>query len=313
VKFVRAFSTTSGVRRTLSPSNRTCSASKPIKINSTANSSCILPTTSNRVTTTAESVQRDPNNISIPKIPINNPRNTETLKNFLAEEVIAEIEKSTNVKKLLLDLPPARSGLKNSMVLIGHPNSSKRVLTRGSGSFNSFKTEITLRSYKPNPVAFAIIGLGVWLLFVKKINWQSWIPILLAGLASSFVCVALDKWFYGTWVCTPYNYYFQNITNGAAANSGVSPWWYYSVMFFEQAVPPISIVLLMCFAIGIYLQPKSVFSFSILVFLVGHFLVGHKEMRFLFPMWFAMIYLFAIGLEFLLSKFSSNKFVKIVM
>jgi len=157
-------------------------------------------------------------------------------------------------------------------------------------------------------MAFAIVGLIVWLLFIRKINWQSWLYIVFSGLCGALICIYLDKWLYGTWVFTPYNYYVANIVQEKAAAFGTDPWWYYVLLFINMAIPPLSIVLLYFFGVGIYSKPKSVFVFVLIPFLIGHSLIGHKEMRFLFPMWFAFIYLVAMGIDFCILKYKNNKF-----
>lgn len=159
-------------------------------------------------------------------------------------------------------------------------------------------------------MAFAIIGLGFWLIFVNKIAWQKWLILVFSGLIGAIICIYLDKWLYGTWQITPYNYYVANILKGAAAKFGVSPWWYYFKLFFLKAVPPLSLVLLYFFTVGIYKKPLHLFSFVAACFLLGHFMVGHKEMRFLFPIWFLFTFLAAIGIDFYLKKFQITTFAK---
>lgn len=159
-------------------------------------------------------------------------------------------------------------------------------------------------------MAFAIIGLVVWLLFIKNLNWQNWLYMIFSGLCGALICTYLDKWLYGTWVFTPYNYYVVNIVQHKAAHFGTDPWWFYLTSFIMIAIPPISLVLLYFFVVGIYSKSKNVFVFILIPFLIGHSLVAHKEMRFLFPMWFAFVYVAAIGIDFCVLKFKSNNFFK---
>jgi phosphatidylinositol glycan class B len=157
-------------------------------------------------------------------------------------------------------------------------------------------------------MAFAIVGLIVWLLLIHKISWLNWLSLFLSGVCGALICIYLDKWLYGTWTFTPYNYYVANIVQHVAANFGTDPWWHYVVLFITAAIPPLSIGLLYFFGAGIYSKPKSVFVFILVAFVIGHSLIGHKEMRFLFPMWFAFVYLTAIGIDFCILKYKSNKF-----
>ncbi len=156
-------------------------------------------------------------------------------------------------------------------------------------------------------MAFAIVGVGAWLLFIKKINWKNWLALIFAGLIAAGLCICIDRWQYGAWVFTPYHYYHVNILENVAASSGVDPGWWYFMLFFWIAIPPLSLVLLGGFFIGTYIKPKHVFVFALLGFLIGHAIIGHKEMRFLFPMWFAFIYLASVGFDWCIVKYKSNK------
>ncbi len=155
-------------------------------------------------------------------------------------------------------------------------------------------------------IASAIIGLIAWIVFVKKMNWKEISVITVAGIVSVAICVFLDYQFYGTAEITPYNYFHYNFIEGKLAGSGIDPWWSYFQFFIIQAVPPISILLLLSFIIGLYKKPTSVFSFCIIPFLIFHILIGHKEMRFLFPMLFGFIYLTAIAIDAGVVKYKSK-------
>ncbi|MBX3164624.1 MAG: hypothetical protein KF900_09085 [Bacteroidetes bacterium] len=160
-------------------------------------------------------------------------------------------------------------------------------------------------------MAFAFMGLAIWLLVVQKINFKTAAIILLSFLFTCFVCVCVDKWFYSEWVFTPYNYYTENITKHAAANYGVEPWWYYFDLFFNMAAPPLSLVLLYFLGAGLYKNKTHVFSFVLLAFVIGHSLVAHKEMRFMYPVTFVFIYLVSAGIDFYVPKIIHRKFFKL--
>ncbi len=156
-------------------------------------------------------------------------------------------------------------------------------------------------------MAFAIIGLAAWLLFIKKIKPMQWLWLIFSGLLVSIICVCLDKWLYRTWEFTPYNYYYANIVRHIAAGFGVFPWWYYFTTFFLLGIPPISLALMLFMFAGLYKKPLHVFSFILLPFLIGHFIVGHKEMRFLIPVTFGFIYLASTGIDYCIATFKNRK------
>ena len=72
-----------------------------------------------------------------------------------------------------------------------------------------------------------IFGLIAWLLFIKNEKISS---LFLTGLALAFVVaigVIIDKWFYGTWTLSCWNYFDQNILRDKVSGFGVYPWWWF--------------------------------------------------------------------------------------
>lgn len=156
-------------------------------------------------------------------------------------------------------------------------------------------------------MAFAYVGLGIWVLFVNKWKWSQWMPLVLFAIVAMGLSVLVDHWFYGIWTFTPYNYFDVNIIQKVAAKFGVEPWWWYITKFIKMGIEPFSIPLLLLFAIGIYKKPLHLFSLVCITFFLGHFAIGHKEMRFLFPASFAFIFVAVAGADFLLQQFKLRK------
>jgi phosphatidylinositol glycan class B len=158
-------------------------------------------------------------------------------------------------------------------------------------------------------IGFAIMGLFGWIVFVSRIKWKHISIIVLFAIVSVALCVYIDCWFYGEFQLTPFNYFKSNIIENKAADFGTSPWWFYIVSYLNGAIPPISIFLSVLFFIGLYKNPKNIFVWSMVPFLLVHFIVGHKEMRFLFPMVFAFVYIASLGIDFLI-EYPKLKFFK---
>ncbi|MCW3122905.1 MAG: hypothetical protein JWQ38_2397 [Flavipsychrobacter sp.] len=158
-------------------------------------------------------------------------------------------------------------------------------------------------------MAFAYIGLGMWLLLYSKWCFSDWLLIIFFGLVAIGIGAIADHWFYEAWVFTPYNYFKVNILQHAAAKFGVFPWWYYFTLFFNYAIPPVSIVLLPLFFIGIWQRPRHLFTWVSIAFIAGHCFIGHKEMRFLLPVTAAFIFLSCIGLNWLMEKYQGKWFL----
>jgi len=154
-------------------------------------------------------------------------------------------------------------------------------------------------------ISFAILGLGFWLVFVKKNQWKNLLIISSFAILSMAACIYLDYWFYGTFAFTPYNYYKFTVLSGRTQVG--DPWWYYFALFILNAIPPISIFLLIFFVIGIYKYPKNIFAISFLFFLIIHMMFGNKEMRYMFPVSFSFIYLTALGMDYIYDRYKLSK------
>lgn len=146
-------------------------------------------------------------------------------------------------------------------------------------------------------LAFALIGVAIWILFISKWSFRYWILPVLSFIIAVGLCISIDYWFYGEWLFTPYNYYEVNVVQNIAAQFGVSPWWGYFEFFIMNGVPPISIVLLVLFFRGVWKNPKHLFVLCCIIFLAGHSAVGHKEMRFLFPMVIPFVFVVCKGID----------------
>lgn len=128
-----------------------------------------------------------------------------------------------------------------------------------------------------------IFGLILWHLLVKKRIGNS-ISMLLGIFVIVVLGILIDKWFYGEWALTTWNYFDQNILLHRAADFGVHPWWYYFEIILIKGIPPFSLVLIVSFVLVFIYLRNDLLTWTILPFLFIHFLIGHKEIRFLFPL-----------------------------
>ncbi|HYG14346.1 MAG TPA: hypothetical protein VEC12_01245 [Bacteroidia bacterium] len=155
-------------------------------------------------------------------------------------------------------------------------------------------------------MAFAIVGFLAWSLYSKKHTITEYGVLLFGGLTGAVAGTLADYWLYNQWVFTPYNYFFQNIIAGKAASFGTHPAWFYVTAFLGHAVPPISILLLVLLIAGIWKNLRSPYAAVFICFFLAHSAVGHKEMRFMFPMALLLPLLCRYGWRALEQKFTSN-------
>ena len=131
---------------------------------------------------------------------------------------------------------------------------------------------------------FMIVGFAAWLLFIEKEKLKYLITFSLVILSIIGAGVLVDIWFYGEFTFSAYNYFYENIMLNKAQDYGVDPWWSYITAFIERAIPPFSILFLGAFGILFYFKWKNPLTWVLVPFILIHFVLSHKELRFLFPM-----------------------------
>ena len=136
-------------------------------------------------------------------------------------------------------------------------------------------------------VGFMVLGAILWLLYRSRrpatgaaLNALA----LLFGFALA-VCAGtlVDRWGYGFWTFVPWNYLKVNILQGKVSTFGVSPVWGYIPILLKRTGGLGDLVLLLMVVFWIR-KPRSLITWVTVPFILVHFLIGHKEDRFLFPM-----------------------------
>ncbi len=133
-------------------------------------------------------------------------------------------------------------------------------------------------------VGLLLLGFGLWLLFVKKETLLRLGLLLLGGSLALTLGVLADHWLYGEWVFAPWNYLRVNVLQGKAAEFGSEPWWYYFSAVFTRGIPPLSIVYILLPLFFFYRYPKHPITWMWIPFLLAHFYLERKDVRFLFPL-----------------------------
>ncbi|NCX95618.1 MAG: hypothetical protein EBX41_04270, partial [Chitinophagia bacterium] len=155
--------------------------------------------------------------------------------------------------------------------------------------------------------AFAFLPIAFVLLFRNKTPLAGWGSLIAGAIVAVGCCTAIDYWLYGCYTCTPYNYFDQNILQNKAAGFGTMPAWWYITEFIGKGVPPISIGLLVLYVLGTAKQIKHPLAQITLFFILGHCAIGHKEMRFLYPVLPSFLWCCFAGLDYVLQTYNANK------
>lgn len=185
-----------------------------------------------------------------------------------------------------------------AMVKDAEKKSSGRLLVAGALLGLSFHTRYQ--------IAFAMLGLGLWLLVRYRHALRVPLLVILGTLVTLSAGVLLDTWFYGKWVLCPYNYFVENIVYEKAAGFGVKPWHYYLERLAWGPLLAMGPLVILGYVVLLFLYPGHLFTVVSLPFLVAHSLVGHKELRFLFPMYLLVPYLIGLAVD-LVGRFSNFK------
>lgn len=131
-------------------------------------------------------------------------------------------------------------------------------------------------------LAFALVGVAIWYVLSKKINWRE-VLAYLVGFLLVFACsILIDRFFYGEWVVAPYQYFYQNIILNKASNYGVDPWWYYLWLLPRLGMWLPGFMALAAIMYYSVRKPKDLSTWVLWLFLIGHMMVAHKESRFMF-------------------------------
>jgi phosphatidylinositol glycan class B len=163
-------------------------------------------------------------------------------------------------------------------------------------------------------IGFLIAGFILWHLLVKK-NYCGTFLMITGVILFIGVGILIDRWFYGKWTLTVWNYFNQNILLHKSLNFGISPWWYYIERIFVQAIPPFSIIYIVSFILVFIYKRNDLLTWTTLPFIIIHFILGHKEIRFLFPVIGFMPIIIIKSIEIIQSKWNKaileNAFIKI--
>lgn len=142
-------------------------------------------------------------------------------------------------------------------------------------------------------MAFAFIGIFLWILIIGKYRWQVWCIAAMGFLGVTALCTALDCWFYGKFVFTPYNYYYMNIIRHVAASFGESQWYTYLLLMGLAPGLALGIPIVLSVCIGTFKHYRHPVVWAFWAFLLVHSTIGHKELRFMFPL-MPLLPLFAV-------------------
>ncbi|CBW25305.1 putative membrane protein [Halobacteriovorax marinus SJ] len=131
------------------------------------------------------------------------------------------------------------------------------------------------------PMPFFLI---LWLYLFGDIKLKSILLILSGTLISILFTIGFDTWGYGEITYSTWNYLYQEFTRNVSSGFGTSPWYYYISKTFSKGVPPFSIAIILAFLTLWLKYPKNILTWITLPVFALHSAIGHKELRYIFPL-----------------------------
>ena len=136
----------------------------------------------------------------------------------------------------------------------------------------------------------------------RVVTWRIYPYLIFAFIAANLVGVVIDHWFYGQWVWSNFQYLYANLVQGKAASFGSEPWYFYAAI---AAFVPYGLIYLCATFVAIRYKIYNPVVWVIVIFIAGHMLIAHKELRFLVPILGFMPLLIAYTIDIAIDN---NKF-----
>lgn len=133
-------------------------------------------------------------------------------------------------------------------------------------------------------IGFMIAGIFAWLLFIKKEKIHFLLLFVLGFGLSLGLGLLIDRWLYGDWVLSSWNYLDQNLFHNKASQFGTEPIYFFFTEGLVQLIPPFSIIIIASMLLFWWKFKTHWITWVTLPFLLLHLPVAHKEIRFLMPL-----------------------------
>jgi phosphatidylinositol glycan class B len=155
---------------------------------------------------------------------------------------------------------------------------------------------ICLSFYFRFQIGLAITGFGIWFLLFEK-KYAAILPLILGFSVGFIFNTYLDYLFYNELVFTPVRYFDWNIILDKASEYGRSGFIkYIALLIAVITVPPFSLILFYYGLKTIFKRYSQPVIIPVVLFILGHCLIGHKEDRFLYPVFSSLPIIVGLGI-----------------
>ncbi|MFT3928012.1 MAG: hypothetical protein QM778_36125 [Myxococcales bacterium] len=145
-------------------------------------------------------------------------------------------------------------------------------------------------------MAFAIVGLLAWMWLVAR-DVRATLVVCAGGLVPMALALAVDSWGYGEFAFPPWNYLRTNMIEGVAAQYGTKWFFGYLHITLANIFAPVVILAIVGLTVCWVRRPKHVLSWTTIPFIFAHSAIGHKEERYMFPVFLLALVGAAMGFE----------------
>lgn len=133
-------------------------------------------------------------------------------------------------------------------------------------------------------MCFAVAFIWIWGLIFNKEQWKTLLGSALSIVLVIAVGALFDFWGYGEWTFSTWNYFKANFLDGVLKTHSQFPWYWYLRWAYTRGIAPISIPIIIATLWGWWKLKKHPLTWATFPFFLFHSYVGHKELRFIFPM-----------------------------
>lgn len=147
-------------------------------------------------------------------------------------------------------------------------------------------------------VGFMVLGAGLWFALIARARvFRELVPMAGGVCLAVALGTCLDRWGYGQWTFAPWNYVNFNLVQNHVADTDTNPLWDFFRRAATETWPPLGILALAAFVVAWVRHPKNLLTWSMVPLFLVHHAIGHKELRFLFPLAHAGPLMLALALE----------------
>ena len=135
-------------------------------------------------------------------------------------------------------------------------------------------------------MGFSILFFGLWALFINKNKFYELFLTFLGIFITIFIGILIDFWGYekiSIGSLSIINYFHQHTFGAKLNHEKVLPIWYYFYILVKDFLPPISIFIIVSILFFWFKNFTNFVTWVTLPLFIFLSLMGHKELRYLFP------------------------------